>query len=119
MKKLLLLILFFATTFTFSQENKSDCVVNSSFKEPVRTKKMKKWAKKMNKFNQGAFPTLKEIKSHVSIDNDCELGDVTLLKMEEQAGNGIYILCVKGKKIKYKRMGTVILKDGENPFSKQ
>jgi hypothetical protein len=31
-------------------------------------------------------------------------------------GNGLYQVCVKGKEMKYKRMGTVFMKNSENPF---
>ncbi|CAL2111104.1 conserved hypothetical protein [Tenacibaculum sp. 190130A14a] len=118
MKKLFLLVFLGITSLSYSQKTKSDCVIESNFKEPERSKKMKKMAKRMNRFNEGAFPSLKEIKSHVSIDNDCDIKNVTLLRMEEQVGNGIYILCVEGTKMKYKRMGTVIMKNDKNPFDK-
>src|SRR5690606_32951122 len=92
------------------------CEVPEGFKEPERDKKTEKWAKKMNRFNEGAFPSLEDIRKHVAIDNDCEIFEVTLTRLSEQAGNGIYIYCVKGIQLKYKRMGTVILIEGENPF---
>ena len=36
--------------------------------------------------------------------------------MTQGLGNGIYVLCVKGKLMKYKRVGTVFMRDGDNPF---
>lgn len=123
MKKIYLLAFMLISMTTFAQEaEKSEkkevktCVVEEGFKEPERDKKTEKWAKQMNKFGQNNFPTLSDIKSHVAIDNDCDSSEVTLIRLSEQSGNGIYVYCVKGKQIKYKRMGTVIMIEGENPF---
>jgi hypothetical protein len=122
MKKIYLLAFVLISFASFGQEAKSEkkevktCEVPKEFKEPERDKKTKKWAKKMNRFNEGAFPSLEDIKKHVAIDNDCEEPEVTLTRLSEQAGNGIYVYCVKGKQLKYKRMGTVIMIEGENPF---
>lgn len=118
MKKIYLLTFVLISFATFGQETKSEkkevktCEVKDGFKEPERDKKTKKWEKRM----RGNFPTLEEIKNHVAIDNDCDSSEVTLLRLSEQMGNGIYFYCVKGTQLKYKRMGTVIMIEGENPF---
>ncbi|MFD0963836.1 hypothetical protein [Pseudofulvibacter geojedonensis] len=124
MKKtvLLLMLTLLASTLKAqeTEQNKyPDCQVSEGFKEPLREKKIVKWAKKMNKFNEGMFPSLEDIKSHVAIENDCDINEVTLLRLSEQTGNGIYILCVKGKKMKYKRMGTIIQRQGQSPFAEK
>lgn len=123
MKKIYLLAFLLASITAFAQETEKtekkkvkNCVIEDGFKEPERDKKTKKWAKRMNRFNEGAFPSLADIKKHVAIDNDCEESEVTLMRLSEQAGNGIYVYCVKGTQLKYKRMGTVIMIEGENPF---
>ena len=117
MKKIIFLTTFLISVVAFSQEtNKQDlktCEVQSDFKEPTRDKKVEKWEKRMP---AGMFPTLKDIKDHVAIDNDTDASSVVLLKLSEQGGNGIYEYCVDGKQMKYKRMGTVINRNGENPF---
>lgn len=104
------------TDKTKKKEEVKTCEISDDFKEPERDKKTKKWAKRMNKFGQNNFPSLSDIKSHVAIDNDCDETEVTLLRLSEQSGNGIYVYCVKGTQVKYKRMGTVIMIEGENPF---
>ncbi|CAN0600266.1 unnamed protein product [Ectocarpus sp. 12 AP-2014] len=38
--------------------------------------------------------------------------------MTQELGNGIYNLCVNGKFMKYKRVGSVYMRDGDNPFEK-
>ncbi|WP_379861346.1 hypothetical protein [Mariniflexile ostreae] len=123
MKKIYLLAFLLTTMTTFAQEAEKSgkkevktCEIKEGFKEPERDKKTKKWAKQMNRFNEGAFPSLEDVKNHVAIDNDCDNSEVTLMRLSEQAGNGIYVYCVKGTQLKYKRMGTVIMIEGENPF---
>lgn len=109
---------------SFGQEINSEaktetktCEVPDGFKEPERDNKTAKWAKQMNKFNEGSFPSLEDIKSHVAIDNDSDVKNVYLLKASEQSGNGIYVLCVNGTEMKYSRTGTVIHRNGTNPLS--
>lgn len=122
--KIIYLLAFLLTTMTtFAQEaeksEKKDiktCKIEEGFKEPERDKKTVKWAKQMNRFNEGAFPSLEDVKKHVAIDNDCDISEVTLMRLSEQAGNGIYVYCIKGTQLKYKRMGTVIMTEGENPL---
>ena len=120
MKKIIFLTTFLISVVAFSQEtNKQDlktCEVQSDFKEPTRDKKVEKWEKRMP---AGTFPSLLDIKKHVAIDNDIDVSKIILLKLSEQAGNGIYEYCVDGKQMKYKRMGTVINRNGENPFDEK
>lgn len=119
MKKIYLMAFLLVSMTAFAQEtDKTEkkevktCEVADGFKEPERDKKNKKWEKRM----RGNFPTLEEIKNHVAIDNDCDSSQVTLLRLSEQMGIGIYVYCVKGTQLTYKRMGTVIMIEGENPF---
>ena len=60
--------------------------------------------------------TIEDLRKHVAIDNDCNESDIIFLRISEQKGNGLYDLCVKGKNLKYKRMGSVFMKTNENPF---
>ena len=39
---------------------------------------------------------------------------IILLEVSEQLGNGVYILCVDGQKMKWRRTGSVFRKDGED-----
>jgi hypothetical protein len=60
--------------------------------------------------------TTEDLRKHIAIDNDCDEKDIVFLRISEQKGNGIYDVCVKGKSMKYKRMGSVFMKNSENPF---
>jgi len=40
--------------------------------------------------------------------------NIILLQLSEQLGNAIYIVCVDGVKMKYRRTGSVFRKDGED-----
>jgi len=39
---------------------------------------------------------------------------IILLQLSEQLGNAVYIVCVDGVKMKYRRTGSVFRKDGED-----
>ena len=117
MKFTLLLAILLTSSILFAQTDKKQpepCEVSPDFEEPQRTKKILKWEKRMNKFNDGSFPTIQEIKEQVAIENDVDIKNVFITRMVEQTGNGTYNLCVDGKKMKYKRMGTVMMKNGTN-----
>ena len=120
MKKFILLPTLLLSVVAFAQEAKKqevkNCEIPTGFKEPTRDKKVEKWEKRMP---AGMFPSLSDIKDHVAIDNDTDASNVILLKLSEQGGNGIYEYCVNGKQMKYKRMGTVINRNGENPFDEK
>jgi hypothetical protein len=121
MKEIIFLLPFLLISTSISAQkdenpNLKSCEIPKDFKEPVRDKKIEKMAKMMDKRMPGMFPSLSDIKDHVAIDNDTDASNIILLKLSEQGGNGIYEFCVNGKQMKYKRMGTVINKNGENPF---
>lgn len=42
--------------------------------------------------------TLKDLKEHVSVDNECSVVDVIVISASEQKGSASYVLCVNGKK---------------------
>jgi hypothetical protein len=87
----------------------SDCKLPENFKEP----------KGKNSFSYKRFEiTLKDLKKHVSVDFDCKIDDIIIVKASEQKGNGAYTLCVKGKSVKYRRAGTVFFRQGTNPVGK-
>jgi len=58
--------------------------------------------------------TVDDLKKHVSVDLGVNEKDIVLLQLSEQLGNAVYILCVNGVKIKFKRTGSVFRKDGED-----
>ena len=58
--------------------------------------------------------TTKDLKKHVAVENECNVEDIILIAISEQAGNGMYSLCVKGKKMKYRRTGSVFSRLDEN-----
>ncbi|MGO3182623.1 MAG: hypothetical protein ACTIJ9_07300 [Aequorivita sp.] len=86
-------------TPSYSDQNNSDnniCTLGSSFKEG-----------KVNK----------KLREHVAIENDCEEEDVVFLKSDENLGSGIFSLCVKGKPMKYIKVGTVFMHADEDPMA--
>ncbi|MBT2623618.1 hypothetical protein [Chryseobacterium sp. ISL-6] len=60
--------------------------------------------------------TIEDLRKHIAVENDCDEKDVIFLRISEQLGNGMYSVCVKGKEMKYKRMGSVFMGAKENPF---
>lgn len=118
MKKVLFVCLIFATSFAFSQSNESEknienkqtnCGLDKDFKEPKSSKKVLRWLKKFD-------ATTDDLKSHVAVENDVDESKVILIRISEQRGNGMYILCVNGKKMKYRRMGSVFSRLNEKLF---
>lgn len=73
----------------------SDCNLGSDFVEKKKNERLRKFA---------------------AVDNDCNVEDIKFINLSESLGNGIYTLCVKGKIIKYKKMGTVFMKADQDPF---
>ncbi|MFP3597934.1 hypothetical protein [Chryseobacterium sp. SIMBA_029] len=111
MKKLIFTLMFVLPTFYFAQEIQKDkkCDLPANYQEPAPDKKTQSFLKKVD-------ATISDLRKHVAIDNDCNESDVVFLRISEQKGNGLYDLCVKGKNLKYKRMGSVFMKNNENPF---
>ena len=86
-------------------ETKNTCEVEVGFKEPkYNTSGM--W-KKMGS-------TVDDLKKHISVDMGVKQDKIILLEVSEQLGNGVYILCVDGQKMKWRRTGSVFRKDGED-----
>lgn len=111
MKKLIFTVLFAVPTLYFAQETQKDkkCDLPANYVEPAPDKKIQSFLKKVD-------ATIEDLRKHVAIDNDCNESDVVFLRISEQKGNGIYDLCANGKPMKYKRMGSVFMKNNENPF---
>ena len=87
------------------KEIKNTCVVESGYKEP--------------KYNTSSAwkrggSTVDDLKKHISVDMGVKQEKIILLEVSEQLGNGIYILCIDGQKMKYRRTGSVFRKDGED-----
>lgn len=77
----------------------------------VNQKKIQSWLKR-------ADATIEDLIKHIAVENDCNEKDIIFLRISEQKGNGMYSVCVAGKPMKYKRMGTVFMGAKENPFDK-
>lgn len=56
------------------------------------------------------------LRKHVAVENDCNPEDVKFISLTEGLGNGMYSLCVKGKIMKYKKVGTVFMRAEQDPF---
>lgn len=89
--------------------SENDCVLEANYVEPKSEKGINNWLKKFD-------ATTDDLKKHVAVENDCKVEDVKLLNISEQKGNGMYSLCVKGKKMKYRRMGSVFSRLDEELF---
>lgn len=126
MKKLFILSVLLMSTYTFAQNktavtedgkkvilksdktweyassttSENDCVLDANYVEPKSEKGINSWLKKVD-------ATTEDLKKHVAVENDCKVEEVKLLNISEQKGNGMYSLCVKGKKMKYRRTGSV------------
>lgn len=93
-------------TYDESKTNiKNTCVIETGFKEP--------------KYNTSSTwrrmgSTVDDLKKHISVDLGVKQEGIILLEVSEQLGNGVYILCVDGQKVKYRRTGSVFRKDGED-----
>lgn len=114
MKRIFFTVTFATSTLIFAQQTEKEtsepCNIEAGFKEPKGESKNQGFLRKVD-------ATTEDLKKHISIDRDCEISDITLLKLSEQKGNGIYILCIKGTKYKYRRSGSVFYRDGiENPY---
>lgn len=99
MKKLIFTIALAVPTFFFAQDTKKEepkkCEVPANHKEPMKNGRLKK---------------------HVAIDNGVTEKDVIILQAQNSFGSGIYVLCVKGVEMKYKKVGSVFMREGTNPF---
>ena len=91
--------------YTDDSNNKSTCNIDENFKEP-------KWNKSKSWKRMGT--RVDDLKKHISIDMGVSESKIILLQLSEQLGNAVYILCVDGTKIKYRRTGSVFRKDGED-----
>lgn len=47
-------------------------------------------------------------------DNKISVNDITMIKMQEQRGSGIFHLNINGDRVVYKKFGTVFMKAGTN-----
>jgi hypothetical protein len=56
------------------------------------------------------------LRKHVAVENDCKLEEVKFINLTESFGNGMYSLCVKGKMMKYKKIGTVFMRAEQDPL---
>ncbi len=87
------------------RNNKNTCNIDQDFKEP-------KWNKSKSWKRMGT--RVDDLKKHISIDIGVAESKIILLQLSEQLGNAVYVLCVDGVKMKYKRTGSVFRKDGED-----
>ncbi len=105
MKKLFFTLLLATTPVLFfaQQEEKpketqaKECDLPKDFKEPIKNNRLKKF---------------------IAIDNGVEEKEVTIIRAQNGFGSGIYTACVKGQPIQYQKMGTVFMREGNNPFKK-
>lgn len=115
MKKLLLTVGLVLPTLFFAQQTENpkqtvkECDLPSNYQEPKPDKKIQSWLKR-------ADATIEDLRKHIAVENGCNEKDIIFLRISEQKGNGMYSVCVAGKPMKYKRMGSVFMGASENPF---
>ncbi|OWP74653.1 hypothetical protein [Flavobacterium oreochromis] len=111
MKKLLFAIGLTLPTLFFAQQTEKDskCDLPTNYLEPKPDKKIQRFLKIVD-------ATIEDLRKHIAVENDVDEKDVIFLRISEQKGNGMYQVCVKGKEMKYKRMGSVFMKNEANPF---
>ncbi|MDI9309124.1 MAG: hypothetical protein QM535_02815 [Limnohabitans sp.] len=85
------------------------CNLASDYVEPKPDKNIQSWLKRVD-------ATIEDLRKHIAVENECEVSDIKFLKISEQKGNGMYSVCVKGKEMKYRRIGSAFLKADEDPF---
>lgn len=85
------------------EEVKNTCEIEVDFKEP-KYNTSSSW-KRMGS-------TVDDLKKHISVDMSVKVENIILLEVSEQLGNGVYIICVDGQKMKWRRTGSVFRKDG-------
>lgn len=108
MKKILSALVIIVSTMTFAQQ-KDKCDLPKGYQEPKPEKRLQSSLKRVN-------ATINDLRKHIAVENDCDEKDVVFLRISEQLGNGMYSVCVAGKPMKYKRMGSVFMGANENPF---
>jgi hypothetical protein len=91
------------------QSSSNRCNLSADYTEPKPDKKVQSWLKRGD-------ATIDDLRKHISVENDCQVSDVIFLSISEQMGNGMYSVCVKGKEMKYRRMGTVFSRLDEELF---
>jgi hypothetical protein len=123
MKKLFIYSLLLASTLTFAQNKtattddgkkvilKSDKTWEYDTKSPTVSE---------NDCNLGAdfveTKTNERLRKHVAVENDCKLEEIKFISMVQEFGSGTYSLCVKGKKMKYKKVGSVFMRAEQDPL---
>jgi hypothetical protein len=78
--------------------SKDICNLGQDYKEPKTSKNVER------------------LRNHVAVENDCKNEDIKFINIAEERGNGMYSLCVKGKYMKYRMIGTAFLKAEQDPF---
>lgn len=94
-----------------SNQKDNNCGLEEGYVEPKSEKSVNSWLKKFD-------ATTDDLKKHIAVEMDCKVEDVKLLNISEQKGNGMYSVCVKGKKMKYRRMGSVFSRLDEKLIDK-
>lgn len=79
-------------------DTKNQCDLGKDYKEPKTSKNVER------------------LRSHVAVENDCKNEDIKFINIAEERGNGMYSMCVKGKYMKYRMIGTAFLKADQDPF---
>ncbi|PRP66374.1 DUF3157 domain-containing protein [Nonlabens agnitus] len=98
-------------TTTKTEENYPVCNLPADFEEPEVDRKIQGWLKKFD-------AQVEDLKKHVAVDNGCSVDKIKVTSVSEQKGNGNYVLCVKGKEMRYRRTGSVFHRQGVSPIGK-
>jgi hypothetical protein len=129
MKKLSLMGLLFVSLISIAQNKKATTedgkkviLKNDNTWEyvDVKDKKLQTVTTTTSDCNLGADFVEKKrnegLRKHVAVENDCNLEDIKFIDLTEGMGRGMYSLCVKGKLMKYKKVGTVFMRAEQDPL---
>ena len=121
MKKLIIIGLILTSTLVFSQ-NKS-ATTEDGKKVILKSDKTWEYDTKSTSENDCNLPANfvekdknERLRKHVAVENECKPEEVIFISLTQGMGNGMYVLCVKGKKMKYKKIGSVFMRAEQDPL---
>lgn len=91
------------STETVKVKDDVSCHLSNDFVEPELNQKIQAQLKK-------GRATIEHVKEKVAKDNNCSVDEVFLLSVSEQKSKAQYTFCANGKEVKYKRVGSSIIK---------
>lgn len=121
MKKLIIIGLILTSTLSFSQNKPA--TTEDGKKVILKSDKTWEYDTKSTSENDCNLPSNfvekdknERLRKHVAVENECKPDEVIFISLTQGMGNGMYVLCVKGKKMKYKKIGSVFMRAEQDPL---